>query len=154
MQILRRWATRHASLLAAVYRGVERAIIALAPAWRLIGAKRSDRLVAALERLVKRPLFDCRMCGHCILGATGMTCPMNCPKNLRNGPCGGVRADGGCEVAPAMRCVWVEAWEGSRRLPGGAAEMSAIQPPLDRRGVGRSSWLREAGEKRGLRDAV
>nr|WP_245947992.1 methylenetetrahydrofolate reductase C-terminal domain-containing protein [Halomonas montanilacus] len=29
------------------------------------------------------------MCGQCILSSTGMSCPMNCPKSLRNGPCGG-----------------------------------------------------------------
>ena len=45
-------------------------------------------------------LFDCRMCGQCVLSSTGMSCPMNCPKTLRNGPCGGVRADGNCEVKP------------------------------------------------------
>ena len=44
---------------------------------------------------------------------------MNCPKQLRNGPCGGVRADGNCEVKPEMRCVWVEAWRGAERIPGG-----------------------------------
>ena len=38
------------------------------------------------------------MCGQCVLHSTGMTCPMTCPKTLRNGPCGGVREDGDCEV--------------------------------------------------------
>ena len=57
------------------------------------------------ERLIKGFLFDCRMCGQCVLSSTGMSCPMNCPKNLRNGPCGGVRDGGFCEVKPQMRCV-------------------------------------------------
>ncbi len=152
MYALRRWATRRARSMDTVYRGVERAMIALDPLWRLLGRQRSDRIVAAIERVVKGPLFDCRMCGRCILGATGMSCPMNCPKSLRNGPCGGVRADGGCEVEPAMRCVWVEAWEGSRRLRNGVAAIAEIQPPLDQRGAGRSSWLRAAREKLGRRD--
>jgi len=41
---------------------------------------------------------------------------MNCPKNIRNGPCGGVRLDGHCEVKPEMMCVWVRAFESSQRL--------------------------------------
>ena len=65
---------------------------------------------------------------------------MNCPKSLRNGPCGGVRPDGACEVVPAMRCVWVEAWRGSRQMPDGDAIM-AVQKPIDHRLWGRSAWL-------------
>jgi YebC/PmpR family DNA-binding regulatory protein len=42
---------------------------------------------------------------------------MTCPKTLRNGPCGGVRENGHCEVVPEMRCVWVKAEERSRTLP-------------------------------------
>ncbi len=41
---------------------------------------------AGIERAVKGLLFDCRMCGQCVLSSTGMSCPMNCPKTLRNGP--------------------------------------------------------------------
>ena len=44
-----------------------------------------------MEHFSKKALFDCQMCGQCVLHSTGMTCPMTCPKNLRNGPCGGVR---------------------------------------------------------------
>ena len=56
-----------------------------------IGYQRLERPVAVVERAVKGLLFDCRMCGRCVLSSTGMSCPMNCPKQLRNGPCGGVR---------------------------------------------------------------
>ena len=60
--------------------------------------------VAAFEHAVKKPIWDCRMCGQCVLHDTGMTCPMTCPKTLRNGPCGRLREDGRAEVKPEMRC--------------------------------------------------
>ena len=96
-----------------------------------------------LSMLRRRP-GDCRMCGQCVLSSTGMSCPMNCPKNLRNGPCGGVRSDGYCEVIPDMKCVWHEAVAGSARIPGGAEALYTVQPAIDRRLQGRSSWLRVA----------
>jgi hypothetical protein len=91
------------------------------------------------------------MCGQCVLSSTGMSCPMNCPKNLRNGPCGGVRANGHCEVIPEMKCVWVLAYEGSQRIPGGVEAMRAVQPAVDQRLQGSSSWLRVVREKTGDR---
>jgi hypothetical protein len=105
--------------------------------------------MAALERNVKGLLFDCRMCGQCMLSSSGMSCPMNCPKHLRNGPCGGVRANGHCEVRPEMRCVWVEAVAGSMRIPGGRDAMSDVQVAIDRRLQGSSSWLRVVRERTG-----
>ena len=76
-----------------------------------------------------------------------MSCPMNCPKELRNGPCGGVRADGRCEVDPQMQCVWVEAIAGSARMREGSAAVHVVQFAVDRRLAGRSSWLAVAREK-------
>jgi hypothetical protein len=70
---------------------------------------------------------------------------MNCPKSLRNGPCGGVRPDGGCEVIPAMRCVWVEAWDGAQRMDEGMV-ITVVQDPLDQRLAQTSSWLRVTRE--------
>jgi hypothetical protein len=87
------------------------------------------------------------MCGQCVLSSTGMSCPMNCPKALRNGPCGGVRDNGNCEVKPDMKCVWVQAFRGSERIPGGVAAMAEVQFAVDQRLQGRSSWLRVAREK-------
>jgi hypothetical protein len=98
------------------------------------------RALVAIERAVKVPLFGCRMCGQCILHETGLVCPMNCPKNLRNGPCGGVLVDGNCEVYPDRPCVWVRAWEGSRRLPAWNDHILRLQRPVDWRLQGTSSW--------------
>ena len=91
------------------------------------------------EHAAKGPVFGCRMCGQCVLHSTGMTCPMNCPKTLRNGPCGGVRPDGGCEVKPEMRCVWLKAVERSRKLPW-AEEIHDVRQPVDNRLKDTSSW--------------
>ena len=149
MIAMRRWSVRHARGLETAYRLLERVFVALDPLWRGLGYQRIDAPVAAVERVVKGLLFDCRMCGQCALSSTGMSCSMNCPKNLRNGPCGGVRANGHCEVDPAMPCVWVLAFEGSRRMRDGSTAIRLVQPPVDRRLEGRSSWLAVARERAG-----
>ena len=151
MYRMRQWSVRHARGLNRVYRWLESALVGAAPLWRAIGYRRMERPVAAVERAVKGILFDCRMCGQCVLSSTGMSCPMNCPKNLRNGPCGGVREDGGCEVIPTMKCVWVLAYEGSTRIPGGIEAMRGAQAAVDQRLQGSSSWLRVVREKTGER---
>lgn len=151
MYSVRLWSVRHARGLARFYAGFERALIRLAPLFAAIGHQRLERPVAATERLVKGVLFDCQMCGNCVLSSTGMSCPMNCPKQLRNGPCGGVRANGHCEVKPEMRCVWLEAFRGAERIPGGLDKLRAVQPAVDRRIEGSSAWLRVVREKTGAK---
>jgi len=143
----RQFAVRHARLFEAVYRGFEWVLVALAPVWRRIGYTRLGTPVAAVERVVKGFLFDCRMCGQCVLSSTGMSCPMNCPKGLRNGPCGGVRPGGFCEVEPSMRCVWVDAFEGAARMEHGKRRIAIVQAPVDHTLRGSSSWLRVVREK-------
>jgi len=140
---------RHARGLNAFYRGFESVLVALHPLLKRIGYQRLERPVARIEKSVKGLLFDCRMCGQCILSSTGMSCPMNCPKNLRNGPCGGVRANGHCEVRPEMKCVWVDAFAGSTRIPGGIEALRAVQVAVDRRLQGRSAWLRVVRQRAG-----
>jgi hypothetical protein len=98
-------------------------------------------LVARVEHAVKGPIWDCRMCGQCVLHSTGLTCPMTCPKTLRNGPCGGVRANGNCEVVPEMTCVWVKAYERSERLPLWRGHIDELRPPVDNDLQGSSSWI-------------
>lgn len=137
---LRFWIVRHSRGVEGIYKLVEMTLVALAPIFSKIGWERLERPVANVERLVKGALFDCNMCGQCALSSTGLSCPMNCPKGLRNGPCGGVRADGNCEVYPQMPCVWVKAYEGSLRMRGGGAIAIPLSP-IDHRLKGRSTWL-------------
>ena len=101
------------------------------------------KILISGEKITKKPVFDCKMCGQCILHSTGMVCPMGCPKELRNGPCGGVRQDGSCEIKPEMKCVWVRAWENSKKMNVYKNSILDIQPPVDRSLQGSSSWINE-----------
>ena len=93
-----------------------------------------------LEKQTKERAFGCRMCGQCALPMTGYACPMTCPKQLRNGPCGGVGADGGCEVYPELRCIWVQGYE--RAVSAGhVGDFALLQRPIDHRRFGESSWV-------------
>ncbi|HEY3078326.1 MAG TPA: methylenetetrahydrofolate reductase C-terminal domain-containing protein [Chloroflexota bacterium] len=98
------------------------------------------RVFTRTERIVKRWLFGCRMCAQCTLPTTAYTCPMTCPKQLRNGPCGGVSPEGNCEVYPDLRCVWVVAYERAAR-EGRVADLRRLQRPIDQRRWGQSSWV-------------
>jgi hypothetical protein len=120
--------------------------VLLHPLWKLIGYQRIEKPIRVVEKAVKSMMFDCQMCGQCVLSSTGMSCPMNCPKSIRNGPCGGVRLNGHCEVKPEMRCVWVEAWRGSQNMREGEA-IRKVQVPVNFNYKGSSSWLRVAQEK-------
>lgn len=147
MYSVRLWSVRHSRALEWVYARFENALVALHPVFERVGYARLEKPVAALERVSKGLFFDCQMCGQCALSSTGMSCSMNCPKTLRNGPCGGVRENGHCEVKPEMRCVWVEAFAGSEQMREGRAAFRVVQIAVDRRLEGRSSWLKVAREK-------
>ncbi|MEX0833873.1 MAG: methylenetetrahydrofolate reductase C-terminal domain-containing protein [Actinomycetota bacterium] len=104
------------------------------------GPRGLRKAILLVEKASKEAIWDCRMCGQCILHSTGLTCPMRCPKNLRNGPCGGVLQNGNCEVLPDQPCVWVLAWERSRKMPLWRDHMEHLNSPVDWRLQGTSSW--------------
>ena len=153
MYSVRRWAVRHARGLEWFYNQFENVLVALHPVFNKIGYERLEAPVVRFEKFTKGFLFDCKMCGQCALSSTGMSCSMNCPKTIRNGPCGGVRANGNCEVKPEMRCVWVEGFAGSQRMKEGQQAIKVVQIAVDRRLEGRSSWLKVAREKGMLKAA-
>ena len=111
------------------------------PLIRFVGFRRSNRMLSPMEAWVKDKMFGCTMCGQCLLKSTGMTCPMTCPKGLRNGACGGVRSNGNCEVIPDMKCVWVQAYERALDLKVFGPDIINIKPPLNHRLEGTSAWI-------------
>lgn len=138
---LRQWIQDHPRGLERFYQVTERIFRALDRTLARLGYERAARLVLPLERLSKELVFDCRMCGQCILRLTGMTCPMTCPKLLRNGPCGGVRPGGYCEVYPERRCVWTQAWERSRKMKVYGERIMDVQPAVNFQLEGTSAWI-------------
>jgi hypothetical protein len=75
-----------------------------------------SHVLLVLEDIIKVPLFRCQRCGECILSSTAFICSQNCPKRLRNGPCGGTGEDGSCEVFPDRKCVWYRIYFRSKLL--------------------------------------
>ncbi len=144
----RQWSVRNARWLAGLYAGIEWLLCKADPLFSRIGYERIDGALLRFEKITKGFLLDSQNCGQCIVGSTGLSCPMNCPKSMRNGPCGGVRPDGKCEVEPDMPCVWVLAWQGNKQMRRDTPPIQVVQPPVDHRLLGHSAWLREVRLKR------
>ncbi len=101
--------------------------------------KTGRRVLAKTELLIKGPVFGCRMCGNCLLQETAFICPMECPKGLRNGPCGGITPDKMCYVDTTRKCIWYTIYK--RALKTGRAEMLLeVMPPLDYDKTGTETW--------------
>ncbi|MCK4741616.1 MAG: methylenetetrahydrofolate reductase C-terminal domain-containing protein [Anaerolineales bacterium] len=135
------WLLDHPRAIERAFIYTEWALRKLEPFMRKLGLRRFELLFRMGEIITKRPVFDCQMCGVCNLRGTGMTCPLTCPKDIRNGPCGGVRSDGKCEIIPELDCVWVHAWERSEKMRWYRDRILIIHPPLDRSLDGTSAWL-------------
>jgi methylenetetrahydrofolate reductase (NADPH) len=109
------------------------------------------RLLELFEQVVKGPLFGCRMCGNCLLQETAFICCMECPKGMRNGPCGGSTVEH-CYVDETRPCIWYKIYE--RAFKMGREEMLLeVLPPLDWNKVGGETWadvvhqIRKVGTK-------
>lgn len=94
------------------------------------------------EHLSKVALFGCLNCGDCALFDVAYLCPVSqCPKNQRNGPCGG-SYDGWCEVYPNERkCIWVKAYERQKSTKQADKREEYIVPPCNWDLWETSSWL-------------
>ena len=94
--------------------------------------------VERVERAVKKPAFGCQACGNCVLGHMEYVCPQTCPKQMRNGPCGGTLL-GRCEVVD-QPCIWVGVYERAKSA-GRVEALREYIPPPDRSLRGTSSWI-------------
>jgi hypothetical protein len=64
---------------------------------------------------------------------------MTCPKNLRNGPCGGT-FNGQCEVIPTQPCIWVSVYD-TAKATGRLEGLRTYIPPRNRSLQGTSSFI-------------
>ncbi len=99
-----------------------------------------ERPFKFIERVIKVLSNDCLQCGDCALPDLAFLCPMSqCPKNQRNGACGGSK-DGWCEVYPEEKeCIYVRAYE-RLKLYGDEEQIEYI-PPVNWELKQTSSWL-------------
>jgi methylenetetrahydrofolate reductase (NADPH) len=96
------------------------------------------KLTERLEYAIKRPLFGCEACGNCVLGHMEYVCPQTCPKQMRNGPCGGTFLTR-CEVVD-KECIWVSVYQRAQAADR-VDELKTFIPVPDRRLQGASSWI-------------
>jgi len=104
---------------------------------------RMYRVLFAIEEWLKKRVFGCHSCGQCVLRSTSLVCPQTCPKQMRNGPCGGSMF-GKCEVFPDKECIWTTINE---RADGNVMSvfqmkdklLNKIQPAVDWSLVGTSA---------------
>lgn len=117
------------------------------------------RLLGKTELFVKGPLFGCRMCGNCLLQETAFICPMECPKGMRNGPCGGTTPSKDCYVDETRKCIWYCIYKRAEQL-GREEMLLEVLPPLDWEKVGTETWgevvrqIRKVGTAKFLKDIL
>jgi hypothetical protein len=86
----------------------------------------------------------CGACGDCFLDRTGGVCPIvRCAKGLLNGPCGGTRKGGKCEIDPDKDCAWVLI-HGRLQKQGRLDVMRKYYPPKNYRVVKRPGKVQAA----------
>jgi methylenetetrahydrofolate reductase (NADPH) len=64
---------------------------------------------------------------------------MECPKGMRNGPCGGVTQEKNCYVDETRKCVWHVIYLRARKT-GRLETLLEVLPPLDWSKVGTETW--------------
>lgn len=111
------------------------------PVMRSIYKSRKDPHKHGLEHVIKVISNDCKDCGDCALLDLAYLCPMSqCPKNQRNGACGG-SYQGWCEVYPNQKqCVYVRAYSRLKKY-GEEGQLDSYQiPPANWDLYQTSSW--------------
>jgi methylenetetrahydrofolate reductase (NADPH) len=97
------------------------------------------RLLAKVEICVKGPLFGCRMCGNCLLQETALICPMECPKGMRNGPCGGITPEKNCYIDETRKCIWYAIYKRALKTDREKTLLEVL-PPIDWNKAGTETW--------------
>ena len=107
-----------------------------------ISGTKMEKIFHRLEHLTKVIIYDCKDCGDCALIDVAYVCPMSqCPKNQRNGACGG-SFEGWCEVYPGKKhCVYVRAYARLKKRDEEVQLEKKIIPPCNWDLYQTSSWV-------------
>ena len=97
-----------------------------------------NKLFERFEYVSKRQVFGCEACGNCVLGSMAYVCPQTCPKQMRNGPCGGTMR-GRCEVVD-QECIWVSVTKRDEAADR-VGDLKVFIPAPDRTLQGTASWI-------------
>jgi methylenetetrahydrofolate reductase (NADPH) len=91
---------------------------------------------------IKYMTNGCYFCGDCVMHELGFICPMSqCPKQQRNGACGGSR-DGWCEVYPQkQKCIYVTMYSHFKAAERDSHMTGKYVPPCNWELYRTSSWL-------------
>lgn len=100
------------------------------------------KALSSYEFWNKAAIYGCQNCGDCALFDVAYLCPISqCPKNQRNGPCGGSH-NGWCEIYEnEKQCIWVRAYLRLKAQHREDGIGEGIVPPCDWELWGSSSWL-------------
>jgi len=93
--------------------------------------------------LYRKAAWGCLSCGDCIqdhLNYVGCTM-RGCYKELRNGPCGGSRADGSCEARPEQPCIWNQIYLGTLAAGGDPSKFAHLLVPARNWSLDRTNAL-------------
>jgi methylenetetrahydrofolate reductase (NADPH) len=107
-----------------------------------VAGTKIESIFHKLEHWTKVVIFDCKDCGDCALIDVAYLCPMSqCPKNQRNGACGG-SFEGWCEVYPGKKkCVYVRAYARLKKHEEEAQLDKGIVAPCNWDLYQTSSWI-------------
>lgn len=94
------------------------------------------------EYITKTVTNECRFCGDCAIHDLGFICPMSkCPKQQRNGACGG-SYNGWCEVYPSTQeCIYVTIYKYFKSAGVENKLREGYIPPCNWKLFRSSSWL-------------
>ncbi|MDF2522808.1 MAG: methylenetetrahydrofolate reductase [Clostridiales bacterium] len=94
------------------------------------------------EYVVKTATNECHSCGDCAMHELGFICPMSkCPKQQRNGACGG-SFNGWCEVYPGkQKCIYVTMYQNFKASNKQDKMKEGYIPPCNWDLYRTSSWL-------------
>ena len=100
------------------------------------------------EYVTKTATNECHSCGDCAMHELGFICPMSkCPKQQRNGACGG-SLNGWCEVYPGkQKCIYVTMYKNSKAFNKQDSMKKGYIPPCNWELYRTSSWLNYFNER-------